>query len=310
LIATVTLNTALDRILFLRRFRMGRRIVADDALTVIGGKGTVVSSLLRRMGAPTRAYGFVAGPAGHILCALLDRDGIPYEFVEAEGDTRINTVLVDAEARNQTTVIVESLKVGEGQIEKMESLIRQRSAETRLWVFSGSLPPGAPPDLWARLIGVVGEAGGRVLFDSSGEGLRQGIRAKPFLVKPNLQELEEAVGRSLPSREHARDAAESLLSGGPEWVVATLGDDGLLAVSGEQSFFLPPLDLPVVSTSGAGDGVMSGIALGLERGTDMAAALRLGAAVAASVVTQPSTCDCDPSDVERTFRQIRPEPLT
>jgi fructose-1-phosphate kinase PfkB-like protein len=121
--------------------------------------------------------------------------------------------------------------------------------------------------------------------------------------------LEEVCGRSLPSLEHAREAAESLLEEGPEWVIATLGEQGLLAVSGEESFLVRPLSLPVVSTSGAGDGVVSGIALGLERDAGMESAIRLGAAVAASVVTQPGTAACVPADVEQYFREIRVERL-
>jgi 1-phosphofructokinase family hexose kinase len=307
MIATVTLNTALDRLIFLRRFRMGRRVVADNSVTTVGGKGTVVASLLRLLDAETKAHGFIAGPAGHIMCALLDKADVPYEFIEVEGDTRINTVLVDTEAEIQSTVIVESLRVGEPHLERMETFIRQQADAVRYWVFSGSLPPGAPPDYWNRLIETVKGAGATVLLDTSGEALRQGLRAGPLLIKPNLPELEEACGRSLPSLEHARDAAESLLEGGPEWVIATLGEQGLLAVSKEVSYLVRPLPVPVVSTSGAGDGVVAGIALGLERGADMESAIRLGAAVAASVVTQPGTASCVPADVEQYFRQIRVE---
>ncbi len=309
MIATVTLNTALDRLIFLRRFRMGRRVVADDSLTTIGGKGTVVASLLRLLGAETKAFGFIAGPAGHITCALLDKADVPYEFLEAEGDTRMNTVLVDTEAETQSTVIVESLRARDEHLQKMEAFIRQQAGSIPYWVFSGSLPPGAPPDFWACLIEIVKEAGATVLLDTSGEPLRQGLRAKPFLIKPNLPELEEAVGRSLPSLDHAREAAESLLEDGPEWVIATLGEQGLLAVSSGVAYLVRPQPVSVVSTSGAGDGVVTGISLGLERGADMESAIRLGAAVAASVVTQTGTATCVPADVEQFFRDLRLERL-
>jgi 1-phosphofructokinase family hexose kinase len=261
------------------------------------------------MGRDTKAYGFMAGPSGHVMCTLLDRVGVPYEFVEAEGDTRINTVLVDLELEDQTTVIVESLRVREAHVEKIEALVRDRAAEATAWVFSGSLPPGAPPDLWARLISIVKEAGAVTVLDSSGEGLRQGLAARPHVIKPNLPELEEACGRSLPSLEHMRDAAESLMEEGPEWVVASLGEMGLLAVSRAESYAIPAMEVPVTSTSGAGDGVVSGLAIGLEQGADLATAARLGAAVATSVVTQPGTAQCDPADVERFFREIKAERL-
>jgi 1-phosphofructokinase family hexose kinase len=308
-IATVTLNTALDRILFLKRFRLGRRIVADRSVTTVGGKGTVVSSLLRQMEAETKAYGFAAGPSGHIMCVLLDNAGVPYEFVEADGDTRINTVLVDTEAGDQTTVIAETLRVNDEHVAKIERIVRENATRVPIWVFDGSLPPGAPPDLWARLIRIVKESGGTALLDSSGDGLREGMKAHPLLVKPNLPELEEISGRSLPSFEHAREAAEALLEEGPEWVVATLGEGGLLAVSREDAYFVPPLEVPVASSSGAGDAVIAGIALGLERSVSMETAIRLGAAVAASAVMQPGTSYCVPADVERFFREIRLEKL-
>lgn len=309
MIATVTLNSALDRILFLRNFRMGRRIVGERSLTTVGGKGTVVSSLLRQMGRESKAYGFMAGPSGHVMCALLDKVHVPYEFIEADGDTRINTVIVDLEAEDQSTIIVESLRVHEPHIEKLEALIRTHASDAAVWVFSGSLPPGAPPDLWARLIALVREAGAMTILDSSGEGLRQGLAARPHAIKPNLPELEEVCGRSLPSLEHIRDAAELLLDSGPEWVVASLGEQGLLAVSSLGAYEVPPLAVNVASTSGAGDGIVSGLAIGLEQGVDLETAVRLGAAVATSVVTHPGTAQCNPADVEAFFHRIRAERL-
>ena len=309
MIATVTLNTAIDRILFVRSFRFGRRIIADSSVTTVGGKGTVVSTLLHRMGRETRAFGFIAGPSGHVMCALLDRSGVPYEFIEAEGDTRVNTVLVDTDMQSQTTIINESLRIDPERVDKIEALIREKAQTIRVWVLSGSLPPGSPPDLWARLVRIVQDSGGTAILDSSGEGLREGIQSRPFLIKPNHPELEELVGRSLPTLDHVREASESLLANGPEWIVTSMGDLGLVAVTRGAAYHAPALMRPVVSTSGAGDGVVAGIALCLEQGVEIPIALRMGIAVASSVVSQPGTSALDPSEVETGFREAKAEEM-
>ncbi|MGC8832663.1 MAG: 1-phosphofructokinase family hexose kinase [Armatimonadota bacterium] len=309
MIATVTANTALDRLLFVPRFSFGRRIVAENCITTMGGKGTNVSILVKTLGAKTMALGFAAGLAGAEMLKMLAEHQIPFDFVQAEGETRVNTVIVDKSTRSQSTIIAETMWVTEDQEDVLIRKVREAADQAKVWCFCGSLPRGSRPEAYALMIEAAKDAGAVTILDTSGEALRRGITAKPTYIKPNLFELEELVGRTLGSVDHVVDAVKEVLDAGPEWVVASLGEQGIVAATKGATYFVPPLDVQVVSTSGGGDGIVAGIALGIERQVPPEAGLRLGAAVAASVVMSPGTAQCNPDDVVELFRKTRLERL-
>jgi 1-phosphofructokinase family hexose kinase len=309
MIATVTANTALDRLLFVPRFSFGRRIVAENCITTMGGKGTNVSILVKTLGAKTMALGFAAGLAGAEMLKMLAEHQIPFDFVQAEGETRVNTVIVDKSTKSQSTIIAETMWVTEDQEDVLIRKVREAADQAKIWCFCGSLPRGSRPEAYALMIEAAKDAGAVTILDTSGEALRRGITAKPTYIKPNLFELEELVGRTLGSIDHVVDAVKEVLDAGPEWVVASLGEQGIVAATKGATYFIPPLDVPVVSTSGGGDGIVAGIALGIERQVPPEAGLRLGAAVAASVVMSPGTAQCNPDDVVEFFKQTRLERL-
>jgi 1-phosphofructokinase family hexose kinase len=309
MIATVTANTALDRLLFVPRFSFGRRIVAENCITTMGGKGTNVSILVKTLGAKTMALGFAAGLAGAEMLKMLAEHQIPFDFVQAEGETRVNTVIVDKSTKSQSTIIAETMWVTEDQEDVLIRKVREAADQAKIWCFCGSLPRGSRPEAYALMIEAAKDAGAVTILDTSGEALRRGITAKPTYIKPNLFELEELVGRTLGSIDHVVDAVKEVLDAGPEWVVASLGEQGIVAATKDATYFIPPLDVPVVSTSGGGDGIVAGIALGIERQVPPEAGLRLGAAVAASVVMSPGTAQCNPDDVVELFKKTRLERL-
>ena len=309
MIATVTANTALDRLLFVPRFNYGRRIVAEKCITTMGGKGTNVSILVHTLGAKTTAFGFAAGLAGAEMLKILSEHQIPFDFVQAEGETRVNTVIVDKSAGSQSTIIAETMWITEDQEDVLLRKVRENASKAGVWCFCGSLPRGANMNAYALMVETVREAGAVAILDTSGEALRYGVAAKPNYIKPNLHELEELVGRTLGSIDHIVDAVHEVLEMGPEWVVASLGEQGIIAGTRGATYFIPPLEVPVVSTSGGGDGIVAGIALGIERGVPPEAGLRLGAAVAASVVMSPGTAQCNPDDVVELFRKTQIEKL-
>lgn len=309
MIATVTANTALDRLLFVPRFSFGRRIVAENCITTMGGKGTNVSILVKTLGAKTMALGFAAGLAGAEMLKMLAEHQIPFDFVQAEGETRVNTVIVDKSTKSQSTIIAETMWVTEDQEDVLIRKVREAADQAKVWCFCGSLPRGSRPEAYALMIEAAKDAGAVTILDTSGEALRRGITAKPTYIKPNLFELEELVGRTLGSIDHVVDAVKEVLDAGPEWVVASLGEQGIVAATKGATYFVPPLDVQVVSTSGGGDGIVAGIALGIERQVPPEAGLRLGAAVAASVVMSPGTAQCNPDDVVELFRKTRLERL-
>lgn len=309
MIVTLTPNTGLDRVIFVPRFEWDETIRATCSTLAMGGKGTDVSMVLAALGYPSVALGFTAGETGQRMVRILEGEGVKCDFVWTEGDARTNYVLIDADLHRQSTIALPGPLVGSVHVNALRARLREHLSGTSCLVLGGSLPEGAPPELYGELISDAQAAGVPALFDASGPGLRAGARALPFLLKLNRFEMEQLVGRPLSDGEGLRCAAREWTARGAERVVITTGQRGAWAFGVEEAFFIPSLPLEAVNTAGAGDGLMAGLAIGLEKGWTWVEALRLGAAAAAAVCLTPGTAQCRREDVERFLPQVQVIPL-
>jgi tagatose 6-phosphate kinase len=147
-------------------------------------------------------------------------------------------------------------------------------------VLSGSVPRGFPEDVYARLVVALRESGVRCLVDASGGLLRAAVEARPFLIKPNRQELESLLGHGIEGVAEAATAARRLCARGVTMVVVSLGVEGALLASADEGRVChataPPQ--PPGNTVGSGDCLLGGVAVGLARGLRLDEVLRLGVA--------------------------------
>jgi tagatose 6-phosphate kinase len=172
-------------------------------------------------------------------------------------------------------------------------------------VLSGSLPPGVPAGAYAELIRLAAAAGVPAVLDTSGEALRHGAAAGPAVVKPNLAELEAAMGRAVPADPaQVAGAASELRSDGPTAVVVSLGPDGLLAVTGDGTWLATPEQAAAGNPTGAGDAAVAGLAHGLALGRPWPERLRQAAALGAAAVAAPVAGELRLADYERALPGI------
>lgn len=143
--------------------------------------------------------GFVGGATGQMLERGLSDLGIATDFVHIVGETRTNVVITDANAERHVKVNEVGPKVRADEVAAFLDRARERVRPGDIWVLSGSLPPGVPPDFYAQFIALVQAGGAKALLDSSGEPLRLGYVTGPYLVKPNAVEAEEVMGREISS---------------------------------------------------------------------------------------------------------------
>ena len=176
------------------------------------------------------------GPEGHLLEDLLDAAGVAYASVPVRGSVRMNISVLEPDGT--TTKLNEpgpDLSSAEVEALLATTLERADGAERADWVVGcGSLPPGAPTDLYAALVTRVRERGGRIAIDSSGAPFAAAVAARPHLIKPNHEELAELVDHDLPTLAHVRDAARELVAGGIDVVAVSLGADGALLVTADE----------------------------------------------------------------------------
>jgi len=256
MIYTVTLNPTIDRTMHFPRLVVGELNRATHSRSDFSGKGVNVSVALSRLGLDSVAMGLMAGAYGQVLVAGLRAMGLTCDFVEVAGETRSNvTVIEDSTGR--------SMKLNESGppaspevLAALEERLATLLSPGDIVVLAGSLPPGAPVDMYARIIDVAHGCGARVALDSSGPALAAGCRAAPDLVKPNEHEAAELLGRSLSG--DLCETLRALRALGPQRVLLSLGAAGAAYSDGMGCWRASPPPITEVNNVGAGDAALAG----------------------------------------------------
>jgi len=308
MIVTITLNTAIDHILFVPEFRLGETIRSTRSLLSIGGKGADASYILGTLGIDNLALGFKAGVFGDRMESMLQERGVRTDFVTVGGETRISTLIIEPGA-GQSTFTVDTLQITREHIEAFFQRFEAALDGAGCVVIGGTPPLAFPLDAYAEVIRLANNRSIPTVLDASGEALQATVSAQPTVIKPNLRELEDLAGHPLDSLEKvARAARETMRAHGCS-VIATLGEQGALAVLPEKTYHIAPLEVEVVNSAGAGDAVLAGLAHALDQHAPLEEGLRLGFAAAAAVMLTPRTADCEPAQVERFKSQVVLEPF-
>jgi len=263
-IVTVTPNPGLDRTLTVPRITFNEIMRAKASRLDWGGKGLNVSRALQALGVESVATGFLGGATGQMLERGLHDLGIATDFVPIAGETRTNTVVAEVETERHVKVNEAGPTVRAEEVAAFLDRARGQIRPGDIWVLCGSLPPGLAPDFYARVIALVKAGGAMALLDSSGEPLRLGCAAAPYLVKPNAVEAEEMTGRRISSDADVLAAVGFFLQLGIELVALSLGAEGLLLASKHQAVWARPPRVPVRNPVGAGDALLAGVASALD----------------------------------------------
>jgi 1-phosphofructokinase len=305
-VITVTANPAVDQTIWVPGFRSGEvnRVVREQVTA--GGKGVNVAAFLAAFGVPVFATGFLGRPNAGLFKDFFEQKQIPYEFVAVNGTTRTGIKIVDEVASATTDINYSGFQVDEDDLRALEDVLAAVVVPGRWVVLAGSLPAGAPATTYRRLVALVRERNGHVAIDTSGPALREAVAAKPDLVKPNREELEELSGRPLPDRAALIDAADDLARAGVGTVIVSLGADGALFTRDGDAAFAAAPPVRVASTVGAGDAMVAGTIAGILRALGLADIAALATAFSAVAITQIGP-HLDRSAIEETARAVSVE---
>jgi 1-phosphofructokinase len=305
-------NLTLDRTLRIAELRPGEVLRFDEAVVTPGGKGVNVARLARSLGASAVLVGFVPGRTGAAAAALLSNEGVVLRGVEVGGEIRSAAIVLEASGR--VTVMNEpGPALAEGDWSRFERAVADALPGAGVLACSGSLPPGVPADAYGRLAALARSHGVVSVVDVAGPQLAAALAAGPDVVTPNLAEAEGVLhGRADETveagdadvvRERTLAAARALVARGAARAVVTAAAAGaaLAGVDGER-WFSSPRVAAVRNPIGAGDALVGGLAVALERGSAFAEAVEFGVACGAASVETGTAGVVVPGRVEELAR--------
>ena len=254
MIYTVTLNPSIDYIVRLDQVQVGsvNRMDSDDKFA--GGKGINVSRVLKRLGIPNTATGFIGGFTGKFITDTLSEEEIETRFVQVAEDTRIN---VKIKADQDTEINATGPNVEPAQLEELKAILSSLTAEDTV-VFAGSSAKNLGNAIYKDLIALTRQTGAQVVCDFEGQTLIDSLDYQPLLVKPNNHELGAIFGVKLESLDQIEKYARELLAKGAQNVIISMAGDGALLVTSEGAYFAKPIKGTVKNSVGAGDSMVAG----------------------------------------------------
>lgn len=291
MIVTVTLNPAVDRTITLNELIPGQVNRVLENRQDAGGKGINVSKSIRALGRESQAFAVLGGRNGSFIAQHMQEQGIALVSYPIPGETRQNMKIVDQTHQQYTDINEAGPDVDTATAQAVQAAIRELLQSGAVLVLSGSAAPGFGSAIYAGLVREAGGLGCRVILDADDQLLREALLEAPFMVKPNIHELEALVGHPLHTLAQIREAAEAILTYGVQIVVVSMGKDGALWVDREKAFHAKALTVPVRSTVGAGDAMVAALAVALHEGIEPENAMRLATITsAASVMVEGSAC--------------------
>ncbi|MBB5934518.1 1-phosphofructokinase family hexose kinase [Streptomyces zagrosensis] len=304
MILTVTLNAALDITYRVPRLRAHHSHRITEAIERPGGKGLNVARVLATLGHDTVATGLIGGATGAALRDQLGSyPGVADAFVPIAGTTRRTVGVVDASTGDTTQLNEPGPLVSAAEWAAFADRYAELLDGAAAVALCGSLPPGVPVGAYAQLIRAAHGAHVPVLLDTSGEPLRRGIAARPDVIKPNADELAALTGSTEPVRA-AREARRR----GAHAVAASLGPEGLLAITPDGAWRAAPPSRIAGNPTGAGDSAVAGLLSGLAEGLPWPDRLARAVALSAATVRAPVAGEYDEATYAQLLPQVRVSP--
>ena len=294
MVNTVTLNPAIDKVLFLERMEKNITNRVQSSRETIGGKGTHVSINLKLLGMDSRAFGICHGATGQRITAHLRSHGLDLRFLHREGaDSRTNYLLIEA-GGDCTLVAERGVPLASPDLAELFRLMADTLCDGDYLVLSGD-GSNCDPSVYKQLLEQLSPKGLQVFLDTSGEALADCVGAGPFLIKPNLDELAFLCGRPVGSDSaDVVDAIDSLERFRIPVVAVSMGGDGSVVRTTEGIHHAASPPVGVVNTIGCGDCYLAGLIYGFANGLSIEETLRVATGAAAATAESPGSVGFDP----------------
>ncbi len=284
MITTVCMNPCFDKTASVDALRAGCVNRLRDVRYDAGGKGINVAVVLKRLKVEASCVGCIGETDEQAFLEMLKKDELDFRYLRLPGKLRTNLKLCDESGKSVTEFNEPGLAMDERQQAQFLELLKKEAADSRYVALSGRLPQGCADDAYQKCLSAL--AGKDCVLDAAGGALLAGLKEKPYLIKPNLPEMEAIMKKELRTLRSIRDAALFLIRYGARNVIVSMGKYGAMFTDGKSTLFSPALQVEQRSTVGAGDAMIGGVLMGLSQGEHLRDSFRYGmAAGAASVMT-------------------------
>lgn len=304
MILTVTLNTSIDKLYLMAGVQPETVMRVQEVHNTAGGKGLNVSRVAGKLGEEVAATGFVGGFNGRYLESLVDTPLVRCAFTHVDAETRSCINVWDLSDGRSTEYLEPGAPVTAGDVSRFLADFDRELARADVVTISGSIPAGAPEEIYCDLIRRCRQAGIPVLVDTSGSRLISAVREKPFFIKPNEDEISQLTGRTFTGRSEALRALMALHDGGIPYVVLSLGAEGALLACDQGVFHGKPPKITPRNTVGCGDSMVAGFAVGFVRRLSMEDTFRTALAVSAASALSLFTGHFERADYDRLYPEV------
>jgi 1-phosphofructokinase family hexose kinase len=309
MIYTVTLNPTLDITYVLEEITLGEPVRALEVLKSPGGKGINVSRALRAMGTDSVAVAMIGGYVGDEVLDLLHGEGLILQIAKIKNDTRTNVIVLGRRDNQELMIRSAGPAVEETETRHVTDLVFKVAQTPEIMVLSGSLPPGIKHDTYYSITEEGKFRGSKVVIDSDGEPLRMGVEAAPYLIKPNLTELEGLAGEKLEGYPEIVEFSRTLNDKGVEMVVVSMGSRGALMVCGD-TVLKGTVPMVTEDTVGAGDSMVAGLVTGIVQELALDRVFQRGLAFSLAAVINSGPGLTEPDTFAKAFPQVTVEEIT
>ncbi len=258
-ILIVSLNTAIDRIIYLPSFETGKISRAKQVQEQAGGKAINVARALVALGHKVQVIGFAGGFTGQHIKADLLTSNIPSSLINISGNSRSCYIFVDEIKKQETVVNEPGPIITEKEFQSFCQELSQHIKEAKMLICSGSLPRGIPFTCYQQFVNLGHSYKIPVLVDATGETLKLAVSAKPYLIKPNREEAETLLGKQINDSE-AIEVAKEIYNFGLELGLISLGSQGAVGVWKTGEIFVAAPKINAINSVACGDAFLAGCA--------------------------------------------------
>jgi 1-phosphofructokinase family hexose kinase len=292
MIITVTLNPALDKIIFLAELIKNYNNRTKKLVYDIGGKATHVSVVLSSMGVENIATGILAGRNGkHVQKLLIDKN-VTCDFVWQEGDeTRESYIIVPENEEGSYMITQRGFAVTDETFEKLKNKLKKLVNEDDIVVFSGGPPPKITVEMYRQLLQIVKNKKAKLITDVSREYLLEAINEKPYLIKPNEIEFKEIVDKDINTEEEYVEEIKGLIDKGVEIVALSLGKKGSIIGTKNKIIRIYPPNVIEVNDTGCGDVFLGGAVAMISQNKELEDIFTFATAISSSKATKEGSSE-------------------